>query len=89
MERIKLSRGCIREWIQDEWGSWEDAGRPTSGHVLNILQTGRVANADEARMVLDSAIYNGSYSGWDERNARHMQAIDRAAEQMRVYLSRE
>ena len=38
MIKIRISKPALEEFQQSEYGSWEDAGCPDTGHVYAILQ---------------------------------------------------
>lgn len=66
--RFSLSPSVRYEWMRKEEGSYEDHGKPKSGHVYCILcdnyKNGKliINNEEEARIVSKSASYQTS---WD------------------------
>lgn len=78
-----LSEDSKEEWLMKEEGSFEDAGRPTSGHVVNILRNSPINKVfcythEEVQTVMDSAAYQTT---WD--NTREVIYLKRAANRIK------
>lgn len=63
-----LSEKIKHEWEMKEYGSFEDAGCPKSGHIVNVLNTsskGRIVanNQEELDLIEKSASYHAG--AWD------------------------
>lgn len=69
---IPVTRASLEEFVESEWGSYEDAGHPEAGHVVNILQRFKrkieVRSAEEANLVYE-AVCSGTFQLF-EKNFR-------------------
>lgn len=80
MYKLKAGTGWpTAEWHTKEYGSWEDAGCPESGHVYNVI--GKLVNRagktveltrEEIDLLSDSLRFQFHWDGWrwDEPLAR-------------------
>jgi len=60
MKTRKISEQVKSEWIQREWGDWEDSGETDVNHIVSILKNSphgkvKVNNAQQLKAVSVSA----------------------------------